>query len=448
MFAEPSPTRPPLLPWGRRPPRRPTGRTRRDLFPPRPRYPRTGLILALTGALILCLTAAGRAQLRLGQYEDEAPLRSWNLFGPDTAAVTGLGGPQAARALDLSVSQTNPALLTRFAGISVDLSGSFHRTELYRYGPVNTGVLISEGNTGISSTNLDFAGIGFSARGWGLAFTVSINEILDRPTAGADVSFGDQTLYTYVFAQDGFIRTYNLGVSRRIGDRLAVGIGFNHESGSQSRDSVERYIFEGVTIEEARVLDVSGTFFNAGLTFDLFSSLTVAAVFRSPYTRKAEGAGQVRNQTPPAVDIRIEAEGESRFRRPLVLGVGADYRVGGALRVAADARYLNWAAYEVEYFGEPQIREFKNVVTLSAGAEYVFSFRVFGQDFQFPLRLGAAYDPQPVLSRDSAYRHLTGGFGLRHRHLRLDAGGAIGWEAGSGADLKVYRAAVTLGFQY
>ncbi len=42
--------------------------------------------------LILFPAAPAHAQLVLGQYQDEAPLRTWNIFGPLTASQTAMGG--------------------------------------------------------------------------------------------------------------------------------------------------------------------------------------------------------------------------------------------------------------------------------------------------------------------------------------------------------------------
>ena len=82
----------------------------------------------------------------------------------------------------------------------------------------------------------------------------------------------------------------------------------------------------------------------------------------------------------------------------------------------------------------------------SGGLE--LAFQMFKQDFRLPLWLGFAYDPQPVACVDSTYTYVTGGLGLRHRYFHLEVGGMLGWEHGSGDDLKVYRVTATAGFRY
>ena len=415
--------------------------------PSRTRPPLPAL-LSLLILLILFPAATAHAQLVLGQYQDEAPLRTWNIFGPLTASQTAMGGTRYARALDLSAAQTNASLLSRLPRFTIALSGSYQRSEMFKYGPVNTGVLYGDENIAVDSTALDFGGIAVNYKGWGLAFTVSINELFERPVVSASLEYQGQSYYSLVFVQDGFMRTYNLGLSRQITPRLAVGIGLNTESGWLERQTVEENTYANRTIEDAKRLDFRSYFINAGVTFDATDTLTLALVVRTPYTRKADGTSQLRNSTPPATDIRIEVEAESTYRQPLVLGVGADFAVTEKFRLAADASFFNWASYEAVYFGEERDRCLKNVVTLHAGLEYAEAFRLFDQDFRLPLWLGFAYDPQPVGCVDSSYTYFTGGLGLRHRHFHLEAGGMLGWERGSGSDLRVYRVAATAGFRY
>jgi len=400
--------------------------------------------------LLLFLPAAppAHAQLILGQYQDEAPLRTWNIFGPLTASQTAMGGTRYARAFDLSASQTNASLLSRLPQFTAVLSGSYVRAELFKYGPVNTGILTGDANIAVDSTLLDFGGVAVNYKGWGLALTVSINELFERPPSGASILEMGIPVYTFAFVQDGFIRTYNLGLARQITPRLSVGIGLNHESGWLERVTLEEIIYSGVTIKDTKRLDFKSYFVNAGITFDATDTITLAAVVRTPYTRKADGASSIRNSTPPLTDIRTEVEAESTYKQPLIIGVGADIALTEKFHWAADASFFNWAPYQAIYFGEERDRCLKNVVTLHTGLEYAEAFKMFNQDFRLPLWLGFAYDPQPVGCVDSYYTYVTGGLGLRHHYFHLEVGGMLGWEHGAGDDLKVYRVAATAGFRY
>ncbi len=404
--------------------------------------------LILTSLLILVLfPRALPAQLSIGQYEDEAPLGTWNHFGYLTAAQTAMGGTRYAQAFDLSAGQSNPSLLSRLPEFSTVLSGSFLRSELFAYGPINTGVLFSDSNVGINNTILDFGGIAVNWKGWGLALSISIIELFDRPASEASASQSGEVYYAYEFAQDGYIRTYSLALSRQITPWLSAGLALGVEDGWLSQSSVEEILYSGVTIERSLAQEFRGYAFNGGLTFSPTHNLTLAAVFRAPYTRQADGTSQISNVTPPATSIHLDVEATSEFKQPLVLGLGMDYSVTQNVRLAVDASFFNWAAYKVDYFGVPLDRNFTNILTFNAGAEYRTGFRLAGQEFSLPLRLGFALDPQPVTSLETSTAYLTGGLGLRHHIFYLDAGGMMGWENGSGANLRVCRAVITLGFR-
>jgi hypothetical protein len=73
---------------------------------------------------VLALPTVSSAQLVLGQYEDEAPLRSWNTFGLTVASSLGRGETQLALAEDCSAALGNPALLASLPKFSVGFNGS------------------------------------------------------------------------------------------------------------------------------------------------------------------------------------------------------------------------------------------------------------------------------------------------------------------------------------
>ena len=411
------------------------------------------LLLGLLPGLILIQPPTAAAQMmRLGQYEEEAPLRTWNLFGNLTASQMAMGGTRfahaAPQAVGLSAAQANAALLPRLPGqLTLSASGAFQRSELNAYGPVNTGVFITTGNPGVNNWALESGGIALRYRGWAVALTASISSYFDRPALYVDEEYEGQVVYAIEFAQNGFSRTYNLALSRQVNSWLAAGLGINYTSGSRERETVENIYYRNITLGDAKALDFDAVFLNGGITLDFHQDLTLGIVFRTPHTLSGDGESSVTNLTPPLTDIRIEASGESRYRQPLVLGAGAEYRPADNVRLAADATFFNWASYEVDFFDENVPRDFKNVLTLSAGAEYRAAFRIKEELFHIPLRVGISYDPQPVTSLDTAYTYVTGGLGLSHRNFFVDVGGRIGWESGSGAGLRAFQANITVGYR-
>jgi hypothetical protein len=128
---------------------------------------------ALLAGLLLG-PAAARAQLLLGQYEDEAPLATWNTLGAASAPSLALGGTQFARARDVSSALANPALLAGLPGFSVSLSASYGSASLFRYALVNTGVVTSSSNLSVGVVGLDHGGAAVRAGAWAFGLAVSL----------------------------------------------------------------------------------------------------------------------------------------------------------------------------------------------------------------------------------------------------------------------------------
>jgi hypothetical protein len=387
-----------------------------------------------------------KAQLIIGQYEDEAPFRTWNTFGIQSASAAGMGEAQFALVADSSASVINPARLTALPKFSCSLSGSFAAASFDKYAIVNTGVLISEGNSEMGLYGFDFAGATFTYKGWAVGISIGLLENYDRPSHNPDYEYGGELLYLLEFAQSGLLRNYNISLARKIGQWFSFGIGVNYVAGSMEKTIVENLYYNGVTISDRKKHDFTGFYVNGGLTADVDEKLTIAAVFRTPY-KKADSESILHYDSPQGnTDIKHEAAANNGYKQPLVLGVGVDYRFSPQLRVASDVSYFNWSSYSVTYFDEEIKREFKDIVKVSGGLEYMGSFRLFQQDFQVPLRIGLSYDPQPIKEPSSHYIYYTLGVGVHWQGLHLDAGTMFGNEKGSGRDLYGRKLLITLSY--
>jgi hypothetical protein len=137
-----------------------------------------------------------RAQLVLGQYEDEAPFRTWNTFAPATASSIGRGGTCFTLASDSSASLSNPALLLLLPRWTATVNGSLHYASFFKYSLVNTGVLGSDGNLSQALYALDYSGFSLHSGKWAFALGVGINELYNRPSALADYSYAETVLYS------------------------------------------------------------------------------------------------------------------------------------------------------------------------------------------------------------------------------------------------------------
>jgi len=408
--------------------------------------------LPLTVCLILCFTFIlnlnALGQMTLGQYEDEAPLRTWNTFGLPLAQSLGLGGAQFALAEGPSSALTNPALLSKLPKFSVSLSGSLSSASLFRYSIINTGVLSTEKNSTISMYAADFGGVSLKINGWAIAASLSLVEIYDRPKVAWDYTYRGNPYYSIKFTQDGFLKNANFSISRKITHGLAVGIGLNYLFGEYEKTVNEEWIYTQITIADKKSHKYKGFYINGGIVADLTEKLSVAAVFRSPCKKEAQSESSLKYSSPMGdTYITIDAKADNTYSLPLVLGLGMSYRFSSEFRAASDISFFNWSSYSVDYFEEDLARDFRDIVKISAGVEYLSFFQLFGQDVKTPFRFGFQYDPQPMHNPDSYYLYLSFGTGLYWGNFRLDAGANIGKEYGSGNDLSATRMVITIGYQ-
>jgi hypothetical protein len=382
----------------------------------------------------LLFRGAASAQLVLGQYEDEAPLGTWNVFGSPPAPSVGLGGAQFARPWDASSSLANPALLASLPRLSAFLSGSYAAASLFKYSVVNTGVVESAGNPAVGVFGLDGGGLAVRLGPWALALVAAAPESYGRPS----IAVGEAG-YKLTFNQTGYLRIFHAGLARRLPAGWTFGLGLNYAIGRLDRSTVELYGAgaSGITITDDKAESFHGFYVNAGLTWEGTRRLTAAFVVRSPYVRKGPGESLLRYQAPAAgTDIRIAAEAVNAYRQPWVLGAGLSYRLSAAWSLAADASYFGWSRYRVTYFDEPLARPFRNILKAGAGVEYLAPALMYGRSARIPFRLGFAVDPQPMTTVHSSYWALTFGTGLELRSLAVDVSASFGRETGSGRSLR------------
>jgi len=359
----------------------------------------------------------------------------------------GRGGAQFAVVSDASATVINPALLPFLSKVSFSVNGFYQTASLYRYSLVNTGVLYSQGNSSMGIYAADFLGFSVTLKGWAIGFSVGLAESYDRPHQNPVYEYQGQILYAIDLEQDGLLRNYNLSLAKKFGGWLSVGIGVNYVSGSMEKRIVEDYYYNGITINDEKSHDFNGFYINGGVVVEAAKKLTLAVIFRTPYTKEADSRSLLRyNSSLGNTEINLEASAKNTYKQPLIVGAGMNYKISQILGVALDVSYFNWSTYAVKYFEEVLDREFKNVIKIGGGIEYRGELHFLQQDFVMPLRVGVSYDPQPMKNPSSSYFYYTLGLGIHWKGLRLDAGAMFGTEKGSGDDLFGHKFSLTLSY--
>ena len=401
---------------------------------------KTAARLATIGALFLICAGMAQAQLVMGQYEDEAPFRTWNSVGLTGAAALGLAGTQFTLAMDATSGAANPALLARLPRLSLAVNGSYTSAEFYRYALVNTGVVYSQANLPHGLYALESAAVSGRLGPWAFGIAYGFQEAYDRPPVDAfDYD------YRLQFSQTGALRVLNFSAARSFGGRISIGVGFNLLSGDLTRSTRDDWGSGLETITSDITQSWKGFYFNGGLLFSVSDSFQVALVARAPFTKKADSRSLLSHQMTGAADIVIEGSAEDEYHLPLMAGLGLSYEFNSNWRLACDLAYYNWSKYKATYFGEPQTRNFRDVLCPSLGAEYSTSLALFGRGARASIRAGLALDPQPMQEPKSSYFLYSLGAGLHWQYVFLDLGVMAGKESGSGRDLAAKRLILTLG---
>jgi len=404
------------------------------------------LFLFMTLSLILPVKT--QAQLFIGQYEDEAPFRTWNTFGLLTGSSLSTGGAYYAQAFDLSAALTNPSQLSRLPRFTAVVNGSLSQASFFRYSIINTGPAFTNENSSLVLYSLDFGGVSMNLNGWGISLSTSILENYDRPGATYQYKQRGSVVYALDFEQTGLLRNVNLSISRNLGDRILVGLGLNFVRGNLNKKLEEEYYSGQIIMTDEKSYKWQKFYLNGGITIRLSPNWRAAAVFQTPYKRKSDSESLLRYQAlPSGTDIKIESQEDSSFGHPLILGAGLSCQLADRWRAAADATFFNWSSYKANLFGEERPRDFKNIVNFGTGIEYKSPVQIFGLEFMVPLWLGFHYDPQPMENPSSAYYYATFGTGLVLDQFFLHAGAALGYENGSGDRLRGRRVVLTLGYQ-
>ena len=404
------------------------------------------LLISIIG-LLVSLPHPALSQLVLGQYEDEAPLQTWNIFGITTAASLSRGSTSFTLSDGSAASLSNPALLAKLPNFTLSFSGSYRATTMNKYGIVNTGAFSSEQNSAFGLYSGDFAGISLNIRGWAFSLSVGVQENYTRPEVNWDFEFAGQLYYSITFRQTGILINYNFSLAKKITNGIALGLGLNLIQGTYEKHLEEQWIQADQTIFDDKAHDFYGFYINGGIVLDILENFSVAAVVRSPYKKNADSESLYRFfDSTIDTDIKIDSSETSIYHQPLMIGLGLQSNILPSLTIAADASYLNWSNYTVHYFGEILRRDFKDVFRLNAGLEYTNEYPLFNTILDVPLRLGIIYDPQPMKNPNSYYFCYTLGAGIRFRNVHLDVGYISGKEYGSGFNLAFHRIFLTFNF--
>ncbi|MGB9906999.1 MAG: outer membrane protein transport protein [Candidatus Saccharicenans sp.] len=403
---------------------------------------KTGKIFCLI-ILFPILWASGLAQSGPGQYTEEAPLGSWNILGPETAAILGTGFCQIARVASSSAVFSNPALLSLLPATDFSLTPSFNQTQLFRYWLVNTGVVATSGNLTYRNWQVDHFGLSHRLGRWTLGLGAALSENYGRPGLEYRYVYNQQVYNQLQIWQSGYLTSYGLSLARPLNQHLSLGLSLVYEHGHLERSLDEFWFQEEIQMIDYRHQEITGFRMLAGLSYCLNGRLFFGLSLSPPYTRRVKGQSSLK-YISSATEIETRGQASDRIRRPLILGLGSWLIINQNLEGYLEAAFFNWTKYSFTYYGEGQVRNFRDTIRIGAGLQYQGKLRFLGRPLSTPYFLGLAVDPQPTAEYKSTYLFLTFGSGIGNEIFRLSFSSALGLESGSGQKLKRQKIAVTL----
>lgn len=385
------------------------------------------------------------AQLIIGQYEEEAPLRTWNISGFIPASGLGRAEIMTIIADTPAAGFNNPSLLVHLPRLSFYLNGSLTRASLFRFGPVNTGVLKSNQNIWVRTMAFDGGGLALKAGAWSFSFGAAITEYYDRPSVMAESISGGKTTYKINFYQQGFLRTYNFAFARKLGKILSIGLALNQSQGNVEKKTEESWPLNQIVITDEKKATLKDFYFRFGLSAEIKDSLRMSLILEPAHKLEKKSQSLIRySAETTGTLITIEDEAKDFIQKPWQVSLAGSYSFDRTWLFCAEATFFNWSKYKLTWFTEEETRNFRDIVRLALAMENMNSLRLWRQNFLLTTRLGIQVDPQPMKNPRSTFYSLSSGFSLRWKWFRLDFGTSWGQEKGSGSSLQSFRSALTL----
>ncbi len=385
----------------------------------------------------------------MGQYEDEAPLGSWNQGIAYSAASLSLGGSGLFAVGDSLVALSNPSQLVFFPRLTISLNASLTSASFRRFSILNTGPISSPGNLSHRVISPVGGGAAYKTGRWAFAAHFFRAESTSRPPLDiTERDTSNRIRYSLRFRQAGYGDTVNLAAAHNIIDGLSIGMGVNITWGAFDKTLEESLPLEGYTITDIKSHQYHGLYLNGGISWIPNPMLDLAFGFRTAYTRKSDSRSLLRYAAPSAgTRIEIESSDPSHFSQPSVLRIGARVHPAHDISITADLSFHRWSRYRIQVFQTPMERDFDDILVAGIGCETLLKTALFRSPAVLPARIGLQWDPQPMHDPRSRYLNITAGFGVSWKRLQIDLGGRLGFERGSGDGLSNQQVLLSLSFK-
>lgn len=362
------------------------------------------------------------------------------------ARALGMGGAFIAVADDATAASWNPGGLVQLETPEVSVVGAYnHRTEDTTYEAFPE----ASGPQRVSTLDLNYlsAAYPFSLFDHNAIVSLNYQHLYDfNKKVRFSTHDDDPPLLRntqYEFEQKGGLYTISPAFAFQISPALSVGFTLNfwedalfdnewklkrHQTGSGSFEGIPFFSVEDLT----ETYKFSGFNGNVGVMWDINSTFTLGAVFKSPFgadlKHEYRSSRTVVYPTYPENnknEVLSFSEHET-LDMPMSYGVGLAARLSDALTLALDIYRTEWGNYVMHtadgrdlspITGRPENESDVNATTqVRVGGEYL----IIGEEMVIPLRAGLFYDPEPADGSPDNFWGLSVGSGICYKEFVYD----------------------------
>ncbi len=377
------------------------------------------------------------------------------------ARALGMGGAFIAVADDATAASWNPAGLIQLEKPEFSIVGDYiNRREAFS-SSINPEIDTS-GSVDYSSLNFISATMPFK---WFRNMVVSLNYqrlydfkrefnyLLNFSDAGVNLAQQKE------FSQDGDIGALGIAGAIEITPTISFGATLNiwtdqlfwNNGWSETFIEKSTGTIGGTPVNIDTYIDDKYSRFrginaNFGLLWNVIPSLTIGAVFKTPFTaslrhefnlRQTQVFGPPVDSTiPNTISFREDVE----LNMPMSYGIGLAWRVSDNLTFDFDAYRTHWSKYILKdslgnkfspIDGRPEnLSDVDDTTQLRLGAEYLMIFP--NKQMAVPLRAGFFYDPEPAEKSIKNFYGIALGSGIAYKRLVFDLAYNFRW--GNGVD--------------
>lgn len=371
---------------------------------------------------------------------------SFNPVGSGARAL-GMGGAFIAVADDATAASWNPGGLMQLETPEISIVGNyFHRIEDISFNNYPD----SGGDQGVDMTTINYlsAAYPFALFGYNMVASLNYQHLYDL-TSQWNFTFNENNAFETFnigseIRQEGGIAALGLAYSIQVTPDVSAGMTFNIWDDDFANDNWENKVFQwgGGTIDGQQFvfeyrdfneysLD-SGFNLNLGVLWNVSGSLSLGAVFKTPFeadiTHEQTSYRSLKFAGYPEADQldTNEYSEDMTLSMPMSYGIGAAYRFSDNLTASFDIYRTEWGDFELEDSKGKKTSPVSGRNIDDSDVDATHQVRMGGEylfikpKYVIPVRCGIFYDPAPAEGSPDDFFGFALGSGISYKNIIFD----------------------------